>query len=173
MFLFDTSFVSHAVNTQSAKNRVVHAFLDQNSLFADQFYISAVTISEIEFGLNLLKSREPPVAPERIAEVERRVMSISKIGQILTIDHHVAREHARLRAAYARLKIPRQIASHKLKAKHVEQWHEDVTAPQLQISENDLWIAATALTHDLVLIAGDSDYEELCKAVPELRAHNL
>lgn len=168
MFLLDTSFVSEAVNPQARKHRAAHDFVNQNALFADQFYLCVITLSEMEFGLNLLSLQQPPAASERVAEVKSRIEQMVKMGEMLTVDHHVAREHARLRAAYAAVRMPNVIAKRKFKARPVERWYEAVNSPQLHISENDLWIAAVALTYDLVLVAIDVDYVDLRRAVPEL-----
>lgn len=173
MYLLDTSVVSNVVNARQPKHQSARDFIQQNALFLDQVYLSAVTVSEAEFGLNLLKLRRPAVVADLLAEIERRVTAMAMMGTILPIDRHVAREHARLRAAYAAIKVPRQVASGTFKKKHVELWHEEILSSQLQISENDIWIAATALTHDLVLVTVDSDHEDLRRACPELRVHRL
>jgi predicted nucleic acid-binding protein len=173
VFLFDTSFVSAAVNSTSPNHAAAQAFHLRNAAFADKYYLSVVTLSEVQFGLNILKQRKPPVPTSRIEEVERRVSEIASLAPLLPVDRHVASEHARLRGAYAGLKVPRLVTSGGFRGKHVELWHEDITSPQLQISENDLWIAATALTHDLTLVTCDPDQIELRKAVPELRVEQV
>src|SRR5450756_910691 len=110
VFLLDTSFVSEAVNPQARKHRAAHDVVNQNALFADQFYLCVITLSEMEFGLNLLSLQQPPAASERVAEVKSRIEQMVKMGEMLTVDHHVAREHARLRAAYAAVRMPNVIA---------------------------------------------------------------
>jgi predicted nucleic acid-binding protein len=172
VFLFDTSFASAAVNPGSASHAGAKAFRARNAAFADKYYMSVVTISELQFGLNVLKMRNPLPPRERIDQVERQVAAIAAMAKLLPIDRHVASEHARIRAAFAYLRV-RRLVSSGFKGKHVELWHEDVTAPQLQISENDIWIAATALTHDMTLVTCDRDQEELRKAVPELRVERI
>ena len=169
MYLFDTSFVSHAVNPTSPKRAAAQAFLTKNAAYADQYYLSVVTLSEVSFGLEVLKNRNPPVPKDRVEEVERRIAAIGSLGTLLPIDKHIAAEHARLRGEYAKVKLPRVLTSGRLQGKHVELWHEEVLPSQLHISENDLWIAATALTHDFILVTCDPDQDELRKAVPELR----
>jgi predicted nucleic acid-binding protein len=169
VYLFDTSFVSHAVNPTSSKHAAVQGFLSKNTAYADQYYVSVVTLSEVSFGLELLKNRNPPVPSPRIQEVERRVAAIASLGTLLPVDKHIATEHARVRGEYAKVKIPRLLSSGRLKGKHVELWHEEVPPSQLHISENDLWIAATAVTHDFILVTCDPDQDELRKAIQELR----
>jgi predicted nucleic acid-binding protein len=56
-----------------------------------------------------------------------------------------------------------------LKSKPVELWHEGLTAGSLQVTENDLWIAATAITHDLMLLTADGDQDRMREADPRLK----
>lgn len=136
-------------------------------------YISVVTLAEARFGVELLKKRSAQsgakVKPQDLASVEQRVQSMSRLATILHVTPHVAEDHGMLRAAWAQLRVPKLLASGKLKNKPVEQWHEDVPTNVLHISENDLWIAATAITHDLTLVTFDGDHERLRDASPLLK----
>lgn len=72
----------------------------------------------------------------------------------------MAREYGRLRAAYANGVVPNVLGA-KLKGKPVELWHQQVPPSMLHITENDLWIAAVAVTHDLILVARDKDFDSV------------
>ncbi|WP_371744306.1 MULTISPECIES: PIN domain-containing protein [Acidithiobacillus] len=37
------------------------------------------------------------------------------------------------------------------------------------MTENDIWIAATALTHDLTLVTCDKDFDKLAEVESQLR----
>ncbi|EGQ63959.1 hypothetical protein GGI1_22609, partial [Acidithiobacillus sp. GGI-221] len=60
-------------------------------------------------------------------------------------------------------------AQGKLKGSPPERWSNDWPATALQITENDIWIAATALTHDLTLVTCDKDFDKLAEVESQLR----
>lgn len=172
MYLLDTSVASVAVNPLASRHDAVQKFVSDSPLFADQFFLSVVTIAEIQAGLNLLGYRVPPPSAQRIQEVRQRVELIAQLGAaILPVTVHIAREHARLKMAYAAKFAPSLMQKAGLKSKPVELWHEGLTAASLQVTENDLWIAATAITHDLTLLTVDRDHERMREADSRLRLH--
>lgn len=160
MYLFDTSVVSRADHEK------VKRFLEVNGAYTSRFFLCVVTVSELTFGLHLLSYRHAP--HEDRARTEEKIKRMCLMGALLDVSAHVAREHARIRAKFAAFKMPKAIQT-RLKGKHVEMWHEDVRPSQFQLEENDLWIAAVALTYDMTLVSGDKGHEDLQQAVPELR----
>lgn len=40
--------------------------------------------------------------------------------------------------------------------KRIEEWKDPTTSKELQIQENDLWISAIALAHNLILVTDDA-----------------
>lgn len=93
---------------------------------------------------------------------------------VLPITSHIADTQGRLRADYAAVQVPKKVVSGGgLKGSHVEHWHDAFPPSILQITENDLWIAATAITHELTLVAADSDFARLQKASAELNLLEL
>lgn len=166
----DTSTASAAVDPGSSKHAAVRRFVTDTPLFADQIFLSVVTLAEMQIGVALLPHRVPPPPAARIEEVERRVNLAQRLGTLLPITAHIAREHAALKAAYARKFAPNKVGQGKgLKGKPVELWHENLTASSLQVTENDLWIAATAIAHDLTLITADDDHRRMKEADGRLR----
>lgn len=161
MYLFDTSAVSVAVDPRSPKHASIQTLMGNNSLFADEVFLSTVTISEMQMGLEMLKHREPPPRAQRLEDVRRKVELAEKLGTILPATVHVAAEHAALKVAYARKFAPNKLKGAGLKSKPVELWHDGIKASTINVDENDLWIAATALTHDLILVTDDRDYERM------------
>ena len=169
MHLFDTSAVSVAVNPRAPKHAVIQALLGGTSLFADEVFLSAVTLAEMQAGLQMLKYREPPPSAQSIEDVRRKIELAGRLGTILPVTHHVAAEHAALKVAYARKFAPNKLKGAGLKSKPVELWHDGINAATLNVTENDLWIAATALAHDLVLVTDDRDHVRMKDADPRLK----
>ncbi len=166
MYLLDTSVVSDMVNPRKPTHASTMQFV--NGITADQINICAVTLGEMEFGREMLLLRTPPPAQERIDEVDAMLKGLRQFAQALPITHHVARDYGRLRAAYANGVLPNALGA-KLKGKPVELWHQQVPPSLLQITENDLWIAATAVTHDLVLATRDKDFNAVQRHFPQLK----
>jgi len=169
VFLLDTSVASVAASPSSPKYAAVQSFLNGAPLFADQLFLSVVTIAEVQAGHQLLPHRLPAPSAESIEVVRQRMLLISQLGTILPVTTHVAHEHARLKIAYALKFAPNMARRGALKSKPVELWHEGLTAGSLQVTENDLWIAATAITHDLMLLTADGDHDRMRQAEPRLK----
>lgn len=149
------------------------AFVAGTPLFADELFLSAVTLAELRFGVLMLRQRSPPPTAEQVAEVERRVQAASKLGTLLPVTDHIASEHAALKLAYARKFAPNLLQKGALKGKPPELWHEGLSASALNVTENDLWIAATAIAHDLTLLTLDDDHVRMQQADPRLRMIRL
>lgn len=170
MYLLDTSIVSASVNPSHPLHTKARLFLDSTGQYQHSIFVSVITVAEARFGLHLLKYRKPPFAAEFIAEVETRVAGIQATGMVLQVTTHIAETQGRLRADYAALQVPKKVATgERLKAINVELWHDALPPSRLQITENDLWIAATAITHDLTLVAADNDFLRVQKASSELK----
>lgn len=169
MYLLDTSAASAAVNPRHSKHAAVQSFLKGTSLFADQLFLSTVTIAEVQIGFHLLPHKIPTPSAQSIEEVRQRVLLGVQLGTDLPVTRHVAHDHARLKIAYALKFAPNMVQRAALKSKPVELWHEGLTARSLQVTENDLWIAATAITHDLILLTADRDHDRMRQADPRLK----
>ncbi|MEX0958977.1 MAG: PIN domain-containing protein [Burkholderiales bacterium] len=170
MYLLDTSVVSSAVNPKHLLHTKTRSFLDSSGQNQDRIFVSVITVAETRFGLHLLKYRKPPFSPKFIAEVERRVAGIASTGMVLPVTRHIAETQGRLRADYAAVQMPKKAAAgYGLKGINVELWHDALPPSVLQITENDLWIAATAITHDLTLVAADNDFHKVQKASSDLK----
>lgn len=174
MYLLDTSVVSDIVNVKAPKHTAAIQFVESNRLFPDPIRICVITLAEMRFGYNLLQLRHPAPDPALLSEVARRIDDAQLISEPLVVSRHVAFEHARLRAFYAQLVAPKATQENLMKkGKPVELWHQSWPASKLQITENDLWIAAIALTHDLTLVTRDTDFPRLRQALPALRIQPL
>lgn len=170
MYLLDTSVVSDIVNASSSRHKAAVQFIQDNRLFEDQIYISLVTIAEMKFGREVFSLRTPPPKPNDLVLLDEKILSAEKFTTTLEISRHVASDYAKLRAAYAKGIAPNLINNGKLKSLPPERWAgQSLSAGQLQITENDLWIAATAITYDFELVTCDKDYKRVGEHFKKLR----
>ena len=168
MYLLDTSVVSDIVNTNSPWHTAARAVIPNY----DEVQICTVTFGEMSFGREILLLRNPEPALRRIEEADAFVAALERFAKPLPITHHVAREYAKLRAAYASGIAPNKLTS-LLKGKSVELWQQSVPPSMLKITENDLWIAAFAVTHDLILMTRDKDFDEVKKHYAPLKLKQI
>jgi len=169
MYLLDTSVVSDIVNPNSPWHTAAMKAMPPN---ADQVQICTVTFGEMSFGREILYLRNPPPAQQRLDEADAFVAALEKFAKPLPITNHIAREYAQLRAAYASGLAPNRLSSW-VKSKPVELWQQQVPPSMLKITENDLWIAAVAVTHDLILMTRDKDFDEVKKHYASLKLYRI
>lgn len=120
-FLLDTNVLSELSRKQPAP--AVLNFLA--SIDEEQFFISAVTLAELERGIHLTALQDPAKAAQLRAWLERQIVS-QNTGQILPFDTDVARVWGMLLGTEAARKQPRPLM--------------------------DSLIAATAYAHRLTLV---------------------
>ena len=171
MYLLDTSVVSVLVDATAPTHAAAQQFRSETN--ASDLFLCVVTLAEMDFGYEMLKLRKQAVSAERLREVETRIAAARKIAESIEITRHVAKEHARLRAAYAFFVARNAAESGSLKKKPPEMWHEDWPASRLQTTENDLWIAATAFAHDFTLVTRDTGFSKVQQAAPALKLRVL
>lgn len=168
MYLLDTSVASDIVKISSPWHAAAIKALPN----ADQAQICTVTFGEMGFGREILRLRNPQPTQQSIDQADAFLKAIEQFAKPLPITHHVAREYAKLRAAYASGLAPNRLPSW-LKGKPVELWQQQVPPSMLKITENDLWIAAFAVTHDLILMTRDKDYDEVKKHYASLNLYRI
>jgi len=108
------------------------------------FFVSVVTLGEIFFGHRTTKT--PDLAKQAALEQFVQVQFPNPLG----ISRHTAAHYAELRRRLF-WKYPPANAKHR----HPEQCLDPITATELGIDENDLWIAAQAVEHNLILVTHD------------------
>jgi predicted nucleic acid-binding protein len=109
-------------------------------------WISSVTWGEIEYGyrsqIDKSASRE-----------EQFRKFLQDVGpKEFIIDKHVASEYGKIRAIAFEKFGPND---KKTKYRRPEQLIDPITGRELGIDENDLWLAAQAITYDLILVTND------------------
>ena len=152
-YLLDTNIVRYWYDTRCAEHEAVLARVQEvrqphpQTQYVPRFFISVVTLGEIEFGHG--------VAPGADVEEQSRYVSFvrEECPEPLEIVTHVAKHYGTLKAwLFNNCSDKRSRA----KSKRLDQLVEPITAKALGADENDLWIAAQAMTHNLVLVTHDS-----------------
>lgn len=169
MYLLDTNALSALVNTGHKNHTRVIDFRNQHVGEEQRLFICVISLAEMQFGLSLYEARTPKPSSADLDEVRRRIRAASSISEPLDVTRHVALEQEKLRAKWGLLVAPKKAAQGKLKSVPPECWSNDWPATTLQITENDIWIAAMALTHDLTLVTCDKDFHKLEQAEVQLR----
>lgn len=169
MFLLDTSAVSALLNQDHSLHAKAIAFKNQLAGQEQRLFICVISLAEMQFGLSMYEKLTPSPSQTDLDAVRGRIQAASGLSEPLEVTRHVAIEQGRLRSRWAWKLAPRKAAQGKLKGAPPERWSEDWPANTLQITENDIWIAAMALTHDLTLVTCDKDFEKLAQADPNLR----
>lgn len=173
MFLLDTSALSALMNQGHALHAKAVGFKDHYAGQEQRLFVCVISLAEMQFGLNMYEGRTPKPSKTDLDAIRQRIQAAASLSEPLEVTRHVAMEHGRLRAKWAWTLAPRKAAQGKLKGTHPEHWSADWPANTLQITENDIWIAAMAITHDLTLVTCDKDFEKLAQADSNLKVIRL
>lgn len=173
MYLLDTSVLSALVNPKHPSHAKAITFKNKHIDGEQQLFICVISLAEMQFGLSMLEGRSSPPKHTDLDTVRAHIQAARNLSEPLDVTHHVAVEQGRLRSKWAWEVAPNKAVQGKLKGIQPEQWSEDWPATTLQITENDIWIAATALTHDLTLVTLDKDFDKLAQADAQLRVIRL
>lgn len=169
MFLLDTSVLSALTNPNHTSHTNARAFRTQCATQERELYLCVISIAEMRFGLSMYEARMPRPSETVLNEIRERIHAAMTLSEPIEITRHVANEHGQLRSKWAWICSPQKAAQGKLKGNPPERWSDDWPASKLQITENDIWIAAIALTHDLTLVTCDKDFDNLAKADSQLK----
>lgn len=161
MFLLDTSALSALMNLSHVRHANAVAFKDQHVGQEQRLFVCVISLAEMQFGLNMYEMRSPRPREADLDALRRRVQAAGSLSEPLEVTRHVATEQGRLRSKWAWKVAPRKAAQGKVKGVPPERWSDDWPASSLQITENDIWIAAMAITHDLTLVTCDKDFDKL------------
>lgn len=173
MFLLDTSALSALLNRDHSLHAKAIAFKNLHAGEEQRLFICVISLAEMQFGLNMYERLSPQPSQAALDAVRGRIQAAGELAEPLEVTPHVAIEQGRLRSKWAWKVAPSKAAQGKLKGAPPERWSDDWPANTLQITENDIWIAAMALTHDLTLVTCDKDFDKLAQADVNLRIRRL
>lgn len=121
--------------------------------YVPRFYVSFVTHGEIEYGARTSRTPDPAkgAAYSAMDAAKKRFVS-EQCPEELKWNKHVPIAYGELKAWVFEYCAPKELRPKKVRFK---QLIDPATATALDIADNDLWIAAQAMTHDLVLVTRD------------------
>lgn len=119
---------------------------DPQTGYVSRLFVSTVTLGEVEYG------HRSATTPDPAKQAEYAKFIREQCPVPLDITPHVAEEYGRMRGWLFNTCSPNILRT---KAKRAEQLVFPATGQELGIDENDLWIAAQAMTHSLVLVTND------------------
>jgi len=152
-YLLDTNILSYWYNPRSPEYAKVLARLqavrqpDPQTGYVPRLYVSVVTIGEIEYGY---KANPAMSLSEQSNFVE---FLRGECPEPYPITEHVGEHYGALKAWLFDTFSPKDMRT---KAKRLSQLVDPVSAEALGVDENDLWIAAQAMTFGFVLVTHDS-----------------
>ncbi|HUY33923.1 MAG TPA: type II toxin-antitoxin system VapC family toxin [Pirellulales bacterium] len=152
-YLLDTNILRYWYDTTCLENaRVVSRVNaarqpDFQTGYISRLYVSVITLGEIEYGHRVA------LAPDPAKQGAYRKFVREQCPVALEMTKHVAERYGEIRAW---LFIHCSPNLKKSKAKRAEELVNPTTGKELGIDENDIWIAAQAKTHNLVLVTHDA-----------------
>ncbi|MBN1973437.1 MAG: PIN domain-containing protein [Sedimentisphaerales bacterium] len=150
-YLFDTNIWSHAFDGETFVTSRIQKL--KNS----QIYLSSVVWGEVVFGA---KSN----THFNFDEYKKFIYSNNPL--ILPIDEHVAEMFGALKAVIFNIKSVRTLRTKSGRASLLK---NPISAKEMGIDENDLWLAAQAIAYNLILITNDRMRNILQFAPKELK----
>jgi len=141
-YLLDTNAVSHWHSGNAQFVQRINALASD-----DQIRVSVITLGELEFGHNLHLGARDLVKRDDFA---RWVSVKFPKERILEVTRFTREYYGLIRA-----KIFEKYHPLAHDENHPERCYDRVTASELRIDENDLWIAAQAVEHGLILVTND------------------
>jgi len=120
---------------------------DPQTQYVPKLFISAVTTGEIEQG------HQSVLVPNTTVQAEYRTFVREQCPEPLEITKHVGESYGSLKAWLFNKFSDRKKRTKDERAKQIV---DPMSAKELGADENDIWIAAQAMTHNLVLVTHDS-----------------
>jgi len=151
-FLLDTQTVRYWYDNECPQNRIILANIGslqkqiELSEHKPRLLISVITLGEIEFGHRVALSPDPDKQAEYLRFVWEQLPERLDVTQDATAAFGELRKRLFDRYAPGEKRKPKM---------RPEQLIDPITSKELGIQENDLWLCAQAIGHDMVLVTND------------------
>ncbi len=143
-YLLDTNIISYWFRHDGPENRNVVDLIGGLDA-STPLRVSAITLGEIEYGHRVVSTTNTPIHVQFNHFVQTQLPDVLDVRRTTRIYYGQIR--SRLFMKYS----PR----HGRKALRPEQLVDPATSATLGVQENDIWIAAQAVEHNLVLVTHD------------------
>jgi tRNA(fMet)-specific endonuclease VapC len=144
-YILDTNVASAFWDLGHPDNANAVRFVE--SLGKNRVYITQIVIAEILYGHKVFLGSDP--ARRKLIENAMRIYPLVK-----EIDKHTTEPYSDIRAALFAEYGDRDREG-KMKKRRPETLVDKTTSAQLQIQENDLWMAAIAVQYNMALVSDD------------------
>jgi len=112
------------------------------------FFLSPISVGEVEYGIRV----GPYDKKEHYESVRKTMLAF----QCLDIDRNIAIEnYSILRAKLFEKYAPQDKKGKSIHKKRISEWFDPTKDKDLQVNENDVWIAAVAMAYNLILVTND------------------
>jgi tRNA(fMet)-specific endonuclease VapC len=149
-YLLDTNVLGYLVEVKSGSHSPEAKALEKRleEIKGKNVFICCITIGEIEYGLK--------VAPYKDSIKQSLTKQMVEEFYSYSVDNDIAREqYATLRSRLFERYAPKNKRQRSNDKKRVEEWIDPTTSKELQVQENDIWIAAVAMAYNFVLVTHD------------------
>ena len=163
-YLLDTNIVVYWFDARRPQHECVVRHI-QELPEATPLMISAITMGEIEFGLQVSKVNTPE---QEASQEELRAFIDTNLPMVLDVTKAIRVYYGLLRASVFEKYAPNAKRRSGLRP---EQLIDPVTSRELGIQENDLWMAAQALQYNLVFVTNDK-IERIREVCADLQIEN-
>ncbi len=123
----------------------------------------------LDTSVIILLFRGEPIVQERLRQAERVFLSVVVLGELHFGAEGSARTAEQLDQIQAFAATCTQLACDAETARHYGRIKQSLRRRGRPIPENDLWIAATAVQHELVLVTRDEHFHEVEALTTERR----
>ncbi|MBF0564212.1 MAG: type II toxin-antitoxin system VapC family toxin [Nitrospirae bacterium] len=148
-YLFDTNILGHLADLKDGNDSTECKALDKHMKERPEgtkILVCPISVGEVEYGVRVA----PPDYDKQKLERFRKVVYEYSQGD-MDINANLARNcYSVLRA-----KLYDHCFPSSKKKQRVEEWMNPTTSKELQIQENDLWIASVAMAYNLILVTQD------------------
>jgi len=164
-YLLDTNVIRHWLDVRNDFHSVVAQKAKQAAQAQALMVTSSVVLGEIEYGI----AANGGEAKEAMAKLRAHVINqFAQRRLLLSISRDTTSIYGELRAKLFNKFAPKD---RRKKVKRPEELVDPVTAKELGIQENDLWIGAQAIERNLVLVTNDA-MARIREVGPELRVED-
>lgn len=159
VYLLDTNIASALFDKQCPDHSKALIFTNNAANAGDRIFISRFVVAEIEYGIAI----HPNLDTVRTEQLRKSMDSYTSIKELAKWTTPC---YADIRAALFN-KFGERIAKGKVKKVRPESLIDKTTSQTLSIQENDLWMAAIAVEHNMILVSEDK-MSRLKEAYPTL-----
>lgn len=152
-FLLDTQTVYYWYDPECRQHQIVMAniasFRRQSELLEHKprLLVSVITLGEIEYGHRVNLPSDPNMQAEYLRFIDE------ELPDRLEVYMDAVSVYGELRSRLFNKYAPRGKRTPKMRP---EQLTDPVTSRELGVQENDLWLCAQAIGHDMVLVTNDA-----------------